>query len=106
MSPPARSVSRLAASPPRRPPNAFPAAGCRPADAGSPITAARYQLCRGANCGAVQTASSLTSISGLALPAAGTSTLRVWLVDQLGHEAPAGAGAPALGHPPPRPAPP
>jgi hypothetical protein len=65
--------------------NAFSASWTLPVDAGSPIVEARYQLCQNGACGAVQTAPSLTGVAGLALPAAGTATLRVWLVDQLGH---------------------
>jgi RNA polymerase sigma factor (sigma-70 family) len=65
--------------------NAFSASWALPADAGSPIVEARYQLCQNGACGPVQTAPSSTGVAGLALPAAGTATLRVWLVDQLGH---------------------
>jgi hypothetical protein len=72
--------------------NSFTASWVLPADSGSPIVAARYQLCQNGSCGAVQTAPSLTSVSGLVLPAAGPATLRVWLVDQVGHE---NAAAPA-----------
>jgi hypothetical protein len=72
--------------------NSFTASWALPADAGTPIVAARYRLCQNGTCGAIQTAPSLTSVSGLSLPASGTATLRAWLVDQLGHE---NAAAPA-----------
>jgi hypothetical protein len=72
--------------------NRFEAHWSLPPDTGSPIVAARYQLCQAAVCGAVQTAPSLTAVDGLALPAEGDASLRVWLVDGMGHEAPA-AGA-------------
>jgi hypothetical protein len=80
--------------------NRFEAHWSLPADAGSPIVAARYQLCQGTTCGAVRNAPSLTSVDGLALPSAGTGTLRTWLVDALGHEAPAAAATLALSYVP------
>ena len=52
-------------------------------------------------CGAVQTAPSLTAVDGLALPAEGEASLRVWLVDGLGHEAPDAAATLALRYAPP-----
>jgi hypothetical protein len=81
--------------------NRFEAHWSLPADAGSPIVAARYQLCQGVTCGAIQTASSLTALDGLALPAEGEATLRVWLVDELGHEAPAAGATLTLRYAPP-----
>jgi hypothetical protein len=80
--------------------NRFEAHWSLPPDAGSPIVAARYQLCQGAVCGGVQTAPSLTSVDGLVLPAEGSANLRVWLVDELGHEAPAAAASLALTYAP------
>jgi hypothetical protein len=81
--------------------NRFEAHWSLPADAGSPVVAARYQLCQGATCGPVQTAPSLTAVDGLVLPPEGEATLRVWLVDALGHEAPAAAATLALRYAPP-----
>jgi hypothetical protein len=69
-------------------------------DTGSPIVAARYQLCQAAVCGAVQTAPSLTAVDGLALAAEGDASLRVWLVDGVGHEAPDAAATIALRYAP------
>jgi hypothetical protein len=80
--------------------NRFEAHWSLPPDAGSPIVAARYQLCQAAGCGAVRNAPSLTSVDGLALPSAGTGTLRTWLVDALGHESPAAAATLALSYVP------
>ncbi len=80
--------------------NRFEAHWSLPPDSGSPIVAARYQLCQAAVCGAVQTASSLTAIEGLALPAEGDAILRIWLVDGLGHEAPAAAATLGLRYAP------
>ncbi|HWH95514.1 MAG TPA: hypothetical protein VNT03_16765, partial [Baekduia sp.] len=73
--------------------NSFSAHWSLPPDAGTPIVAARFQLCQVNTCGAVQTAPSLTGVDGLALPSAGTTTLRVWLVDALGHESAVGRAA-------------
>ena len=81
--------------------NRFEARWSLPPDTGSPIVAARYQLCQAAVCGAVQTAPSLTAVDGLALPAEGDASLRVWLVDGLGHEAPAAGATLALRYAPP-----
>jgi hypothetical protein len=81
--------------------NRFEAHWSLPPDAGSPIVAARYQLCQAGVCGAVQTASSLTAVDGLALPAEGDASLRVWLVDALGHEAPDAGATLALRYAPP-----
>lgn len=81
--------------------NRFEAHWSLPADAGSPIVAARYQLCQGGACGVVQTAPSLTAVDGLTLPAEGDASLRVWLVDGLGHEAPAAAATLTLRYAPP-----
>jgi hypothetical protein len=91
--------------------NNFSASWTLPSDSGSPIVAARYQLCQNATCGAVQNAPTLTSVSGLMLPAVGSGQLRVWLVDQLGHENAAGAATltltyqPAITQPPSSPDP-
>jgi hypothetical protein len=63
-----------------------------PVDAGSPVVAAKYQVCQAGTCGAVQTAPSLTEIEDVVLPEAGAGSVRVWLVDSLGQEAPGGAG--------------
>jgi hypothetical protein len=81
--------------------NRFEAHWSLPLDSGSPIVAARFQLCQAAVCGAVQTAPSLTAVEGLALPAEGDAILRVWLVDGLGHEAPAAGATLALRYAPP-----
>jgi hypothetical protein len=81
--------------------NRFEAHWSLPSDTGSPIVAARYQLCQAAVCGAVQTAPSLTAVEGLALPAEGDAILRVWLVDGLGHEAPAAGATLGLRYAPP-----
>jgi hypothetical protein len=81
--------------------NRFEAHWSLPADGGTPIVAARYQLCQAAVCGAVQTAPSLTTLDGLALPTEGEASLRVWLVDELGHEAPAAAATLTLRYAPP-----
>ncbi len=81
--------------------NRFEAHWSLPPDTGSPIVAARYQLCQSGVCGAVQTAPSLTAVDGLALPAEGDASLRVWLVDGLGHEAPDTAATLALRYAPP-----
>jgi hypothetical protein len=81
--------------------NRFEARWSLPPDTGSPIVAARYQLCQAAVCGAVQTAPSLTAVDGLALPAGGDASLRVWLVDGVGHEAPDAAATLALRYAPP-----
>lgn len=81
----------LASPAPSSTENRFDARWSLPPDAGSPVVAARYQLCQAAVCGAVQTAPSLTAVDGLALPAEGEASLRVWLVDGLGHEAPGAA---------------
>jgi hypothetical protein len=76
--------------------NRFDLSWAPPADAGAPITAARYQLCDAltAACGATHEVSSATSIDGLALAAADRpTTVRVWLVDALGHADPGTAAA-------------
>ncbi|HMJ34796.1 MAG TPA: hypothetical protein VK501_12860 [Baekduia sp.] len=85
--------------------NSFSASWSLPPDSGTPIVAARFQLCQNGGCDAVQTAPSPTGVSGLALPAAGDATLRVWLVDQLGHENAAGASTLKLTYAPPAPQP-
>jgi hypothetical protein len=81
--------------------NRFEAHWSLPPDSGSPIVAARYQLCQAAVCGPVQTAPSLTALDGLALPAEGDGSLRLWLVDGLGHAAPDAAATLALRYAPP-----
>lgn len=81
--------------------NRFEAHWSLPPDAGSSIVAARYQLCQAGVCGEVQTAPSLTALDGLALPGEGDASLRVWLVDGLGHEAPDAAATLALRYAPP-----
>jgi hypothetical protein len=81
--------------------NRFEAHWSLPPDAGSPIVAARYQLCQADVCGTTQTAPSLTAVDGLMLPAEGDASLRVWLVDGLGHEAPDAAATLALRYAPP-----
>jgi hypothetical protein len=63
-----------------------------PVDAGSPIVAAKYQVCQAGACGVVRTAPSLTEVEDVVLPEAGAGSVRVWLVDSLGQEAPSGAG--------------
>jgi hypothetical protein len=85
--------------------NNFAIAWSLPADAGTPITAAHYQLCQAGTCGAVRTASAMTHMDDLVLPAAGTATVRVWLEDQLGHADPARAATVVLTYSPPPPAP-
>lgn len=80
--------------------NSFSIAWSLPVDTGSPITAARYQVCQAGTCGEVRTASSTTRIDGLVLPAAGAATVRVWLEDLLGHADPAGAATVALTYAP------
>ncbi|MCW2985193.1 MAG: hypothetical protein JWR63_2763, partial [Conexibacter sp.] len=80
--------------------NSFSASWTLPSDAGSPIVAARYQLCQADVCGPVRTAPSLTGVDGLVLPAAGEGTLRLWLVDELGHEAPGAAATVKLTYAP------
>jgi hypothetical protein len=82
--------------------NAFPVSWALPPDAGSPITAARYQLCQAGACTAPAVAPSTTAIPALSLPSPGGATLRVWLVDQLGHEDPSTAATLSLTY---RPAP-
>jgi hypothetical protein len=105
---PAAPVGLNANGPTARFTNRFDVSWSLPADAGSPITAARYQLCdaNGANCGAVQDAPARTWIAGLALPRAGTSVLRVWLVDELGHADPATPAGLTLTYQPPSSTPP
>jgi hypothetical protein len=83
--------------------NSFAASWALPADSGTPIVAARYQLCQNGTCGAVQNAPTLTGVSGLTLAGAGAATLRVWLVDALGHENAAGAATLTLTYAPPAP---
>jgi hypothetical protein len=86
--------------------NDFEASWALPADQGVPIVAARYQLCQASSCGPVQTAPSLTAVSGLALPAPGIGTLRVWLVDASAHENAAAPATLTLTYAPPLPPPP
>jgi hypothetical protein len=81
--------------------NGFSAAWSLPADSGTPITAAHYQLCQGGSCGDVRTAASVTGVDGITLPAAGDATLRVWLEDQMGHTDPQRAATIVLTYAPP-----
>jgi hypothetical protein len=85
---------------PRSTENWFSAHWSLPADSGSPIVAARYQVCEAGVCGAVQTAPSLTGVDGLALPAEGEGSVRVWLVDELGHESPGSAAQMTINYAP------
>jgi hypothetical protein len=80
--------------------NRFSATWSLPPDAGTPIVSARYEVCQGGTCGAVQTAPQLTRLDDLALPAPGDATLRVWLVDGLGHERVAGGSVITLTYQP------
>jgi hypothetical protein len=73
--------------------NRFSVTWSLPADSGTPIVAARHQLCQAGTCGAVQTAPQLTRLDDLALHAPGDAVLRIWLVDELGHERAAGGSA-------------
>lgn len=86
--------------------NNFSVAWLLPADSGAPITAARYQVCQAGSCGEVRAAPSTTRIDGLALPATGAVTVRVWLEDQLGHADPDSAATLALTYAAPPPSPP
>ncbi len=86
--------------------NNFSVAWLLPADSGAPITAARYQVCQSGSCGEVRAAPSTTRIDGLALPATGAATVRVWLEDQLGHADPESAATLALTYAAPPPSPP
>lgn len=85
--------------------NTFTASWSLPADPGSPIVAARYQLCQNGTCSPAQTAARTTSASDISLPAPGSATLRVWLVDQLGHEDPSTAAELPLSYTPAAPTP-
>lgn len=67
-----------------------------PSDTGSPIVAARYQVCQAGTCGAVIGAPSLSGVDDVSLPAAGDGVVKVWLVDEVGHEQPASAAQVAL----------
>jgi hypothetical protein len=103
--PPAAPVG-LVAEASASPVNRFSATWSLPPDGGTPIVSARYQVCQGGTCGAVQTAPQLTRLDDLALPAPGDATLRVWLVDELGHERAAGGSAITLTYQPLSPPPP
>lgn len=81
--------------------NSFSVAWALPADSGTPITAAHYQLCQGGSCGEVRTAASVTGVDGIALPTAGDATVRVWLEDQMGHSDPDRAATIVLTYAPP-----
>jgi hypothetical protein len=85
---------------PRSTENRFSVHWSLPADSGSPIVAARYQVCQAGVCGPVQTAPSLTGVDGLALPAEGEGSVRAWLVDELGHESPGGAAQMTINYAP------
>jgi hypothetical protein len=91
----------LASPAPTSTANRFEARWALPPDTGSPIVAARYQLCQAAVCGAVRTAPSLTAVEGLVLPGEGEASLKIWLVDGLGHETPDAAATLALRYAPP-----
>jgi hypothetical protein len=86
--------------------NDFSVAWSLPVDGGTPITAARYQVCQSGSCGEVRTAPSTTRIDDLALSATGPATVRVWLEDQLGHADPESAATLALTYTAPPPSPP
>jgi hypothetical protein len=81
--------------------NNFSAYWALPADSGTPIAAARWQVCQNDACGAVHTAEALTAVSGISLPSPGSGTLRVWLADEAGHEDPATAATLTLTYAPP-----
>jgi hypothetical protein len=81
--------------------NTFSASWSLPADNGTPITGARYQVCQNGACGPVGSTPSPTAVSGLSLPTAGPATLRVWLVDQAQHQNPAAAATLTLSYDPP-----
>ncbi|WP_272473798.1 hypothetical protein [Baekduia alba] len=81
--------------------NSFSATWSLPADAGSPIDQAQYQVCQDGICGATQVAASLTGLGDITLPHAGAATLRVWLRDALGHADPATAATIPLAYTPP-----
>jgi DNA-directed RNA polymerase specialized sigma24 family protein len=91
----------LASPAPTASSNRFSATWSLPADQGTPIVAARYQLCQAGSCGPATDASSLTAVTDLALPAPGDATLRVWLVDERGHAGPEDAATLALSYQPP-----
>jgi hypothetical protein len=93
----------LASPAPASETNGFSARWSLPPDAGSPIVGARYQLCQSGRCSEVRTAPSPTGINGLTLSDAGDATLRVWLVDALGHADPSHAATVALSYRPPVP---
>jgi hypothetical protein len=85
---------------PRSTENRFSVHWSLPPDSGSPIVAARYQVCQAGVCGAVQTAPSLTGVDALTLPAEGEGNVRVWLVDELGHESPGSAAQMTINYAP------
>ncbi|HEV7750566.1 MAG TPA: hypothetical protein VGO71_03445 [Baekduia sp.] len=91
----------LASPAPTASSNRFSATWSLPADQGTPIVAARYQLCQAGSCGPATDASSLTAVTDLALPAPGDATLRVWLVDERGHAGPEDAATLPLSYQPP-----
>jgi hypothetical protein len=98
--PPAAPVG-LASPAPTASSNRFSASWSLPTDQGTPIVAARYQLCQAGSCGPATDAPSLTAITDLAIPAPGDGTLRVWLVDERGHADPGSAATLALAYQPP-----
>ena len=73
MNPEATGFSARPAPQPTSQTNSFSASWSLPSDSGSPITEARYQICQNGNCSTPQAAPSLTSVSGLTLPAAASA---------------------------------
>ncbi len=68
-----------------------------PADHGTPIVGARYQLCQGGDCTLPTPTTTPTSLDGVRLSSAtATATLRVWLEDAAGHSDPTGAAVLSL----------
>lgn len=75
-----------------------------PADHGTPIVGARYQLCQAGSCSLPTPTTTPTSLDGLRLSSATTTgTLRVWLEDAAGHSDPGGAAALSLARAAPAP---
>jgi hypothetical protein len=77
--------------------NDFEVSWTNPPDAGAPVAAAHWRLCREStmDCSTTRTASAgISRISGIRLPAAGSYTLTVRLEDALGHTSEAASSAP------------